>query len=534
MPLLCNFLIGFALFFVFQYYFHHVLRYRPIPSATHEFFEWLIAFCWGAFILYLGLPILKGKAAIITNPTKYVRDQVSTFFLGWLPFFVMAGLVILIAFAIAFSGLTLRLVHHSDEMGSRLSPIVLAGGNRHHFLDHSISLFDLDTDTSSAPILVIGRHDLYRVELSASDPRFLRLFPRREDLSFFHPHDLTIVFFTSDNERIGEFTLDYDGSRGLAEECLTYLAQAEGGGEMCTSLVRRVMHRLPATPRGGWRADAERDTVIYDNRTFSYEYKIGVSNTLHITVPTARSSIANNPPRAFEEFLNSTVATREEDVREFQNDITAASTRERKGWFHDLFGAPSLLGSLRGTSAERKDALVFARDVLSLGTEDVDRTLVDEFADSIIANNLTRNVDDLRDNVDDAVFVVAMEAVLSLCGNPECQYNRMTQIYTFVDRLDMHHNNAKPEVARIVSDVLTNEANGDIVEKILEVLVELYENAERIERIERKIETVINNKKGQLDNECLEEQLGRVYCRARGGCLAGLEKTCTARSSRES
>ena len=346
LPFIINFVFASALFFDLFWYASHIYRHRPLTvMISPEVVEWLISFTWGAVVLYLGRPLVRGRLDIITNPAPYLPTEVSRIFLKWSTVAVLMVVYFAIHYTIK-SVDVLRLVYHNHgESSITEPPKVVIAGVRYYFNDRSLSVFDAPSNGTT--IAVTGRHNLYHAEFQSTDPSRWWRFRKAEDLSFFQPRDLKVDIVGSSDQDVGSFTVRYASDERLADQCAIIFPHAIGDTDACAVVVHNIMDSLTATPEGGgWRRE-QQNKVRYGDTTYKYSYSPGADeNNLRIEVPTGL--IASSPNTAFGQFRIAGEQARREMATDFARDIGAIGFEG--GLVRTLFNTPELRESLEGSS----------------------------------------------------------------------------------------------------------------------------------------------------------------------------------------
>ena len=445
--LLANFLLGCAFFLELQWYLQNIYRFAPwIPFISLEQIDTALDVLWGAFMLHLGAPLARGRLEILRNPAKFLSADAFGLFCHRRTTAVTAALVACVFALIVFSP-ALHLIHTTGDE----RPVVEIKGSRRDFQGTSIPLLGEEmqidpTEIDPTEIVVTGKHDFYRVKIQPTDVGSYWPFPTHQLVNldrFFLRRDLAVTLNDASNRELASMRFDYQHADGIATQCGKSELQRHFGEDQmgCVSLLRRIVADMAEKPKARLLDDSE-GTVEFRRRKYDYSYTFGPELSLSIRAPEAESEFANNPGEALELFRSADAEGRELLVSEFGKDVGSLSSTAQEQVFKGLFASTNLFNYLNGTTSQKMDTLVFARDILALGVDHVVDDTVNLLVTEILQSNLVQSSDD-------EVFVPAMDALVALTrGKPGLRSRILGEVDGFVSELGTHHNSAKPRVRR--------------------------------------------------------------------------------------
>ena len=355
------------------------------------------------------------------------------------------------------------------------APVVEINGSRRDLPGSSLPLLDDEMDVANTEIVVTGKHGFYRVGIRPEDVESYWLFPTHEQVNLdplFLRRDLVTTLHDANQRRLASFKFHYQSEMGIASQC--------GGSELqnrfpeepaaCVSLLRRIMADISGHPEARLLRDFG-GSVSYRRRLYRYGYSFGPELVLSITAPEAESEFANMPQTAPARFLSAGMDERQRLVSEFAKDVGSLSSRALEQVFQTQYASSKLLDFLSGTTAQRIDALHFARDVLALG---VDHVTVSE-VDHLVVRILDRNV---SPSSNDRVFVPALDALVALSrGSSGLRSRILGELGAFVTVHGTNHNAAKPTIAGILLQALGGASGQTESDRVVAILSTIRRNA---------------------------------------------------------
>ena len=500
--LLVNLLLGCLFFLELQWYIENIYRHNAwIPFVSLENIDTVIDLLWGAFLLHLGAPLARGNFEILKGSSKFLGKHARGVFSDPRTALVASGLVA------AFYALTfLRPAMHLVYASPGEQPVVEVGGSRKHFDGTSVPLFNVDV--AETEVRVTDKHGLYRIRLLPTDFENYWPFPahRRVDLErFFFPRDLAVTLLDADGRTLAAFHFEYGREQGLANQCresdLPQFFDDRARG--CNTLVRRILGDMAGNPEARLLNDF-RGSVPFENRIYGYDYSFGTTIDLAISAPEADSELANNPREALERFRGADSQERALLVSEFGKDVGSLASSALEQVFRDIFETNNLVDYLDGTTAQKRDALAFVRDVLAIGSDHLVDDDIDDLATRIIERNLVKASDD-------TVFVAAIDALAALSrGKRGIRSGVLEGIDTFVSELGTDHNLSKPEIVRILLQELDEQTTASDEDQIVRILIMLGRNAVGADSIVQRIDARFHERIEQISKPELSQRLHEV------------------------
>ncbi len=497
LPFVFCFLLGCIVFYQLQWAFDHYPQLPRQSPFTRQQLTWWLSFAWGAFALYVGQPIVKGRLRIFTHPTKYVTDQVIAQFLSWRIVLVLFGCSLAICVSI-LSFPMIHITHDADTAGGE-QPIVIAGGHPRHFVDGVVSI----SNEYVGNIVLIGERGVYRIDVRSEDveravPFFTHKTIGATELVPSQPLAIAIVT-TDDRPHLQVRSDDYMGTAAFGRS-MTALYMDDW-----FEVVDTILDKLSADPAVRLRVNRN-DSLVYKGRSYNFSYSLGeTENELRIVVPTIQSAIGNRPIWALEALRRMSPEERERDIAQFESDVRVLSPEKREEVFSDLLQAPKLRERLRGTPGERLDALEYVERVVSLGTSDLTPDSISGLVEAIVSENFALTV---RPDI----VVGAMRAVEKVSqGEDVLRGWVLNRIGVLVDSINDRNNSRKAEMARILLEFADDDTSEESVDQIVSILTQIYRSVRSLESVEQAIQGAIADRRQMLEHDEIRRKLRSVY-----------------------
>ena len=500
-PFVLSFILGCIVFYQLQWAFAHYPQLPRQSPFTRQQLTWWLSFAWGAFALYVGQPIVKGRLRIFTRPTEYVTDQVIAQFLSWKIVVLLFGLSSTLSVFFMFFPM-IHITHDADVAGGE-PPIVIAGGHPRHFADGVVSVGIEHANN----IVLVGERGVYRLDVRPDDiaravPFFTHKIVGATELVPSQPLAITIVT-TEGEPHLQVRSDDYMGNAALGRSTLaTYMDE-------WFDVVDTILGQLSADPAVRLRVNVT-DTLDYRGRSYDFSYSLGgTENELRIVVPTIQSVIGNRPTSALEELRQMSSEEREEDIALFEGDLDGFSPKKREEVFSDLLQAQRLRERLRGTPRERLSALEYVERVLSLGTSDLTPESIGELVEDIVADNFALTV---RPDI----VVGAMRAVERVSRKDDALRDSvLNRVGVLVDDLNDRNNSRKAEMAQVVLGFVDDDASVNAIDNAVGILTRIYRSVRNLESVEQAIQGAIADRRQKLEDDEIRQKLRSVYAEVR-------------------
>ena len=462
--LLVNLLLGCLFFLELQWYLEYVYRFSPwIPFLSFERVATVIDVLWGAFMLHVGAPLARGKLEILTAPEKFLGKEAFGLFSHRTTAAGAAALVGGLYAVIMFSPV-LHLTHTSTGD----APVVVIDGARRQFEGSSLPLLGSEMDVDQAEVVVSGKHRFLRVNLDPADVETYRLFPTHKHVNldrFFLRRDLMATLYDANDKELASFRFQHEDDLGITRQCGESDIQGlfPDDPRACLTLMRRIMADMSGNLDARLLRDFE-GSVEYKGRVYGYTYVFGPELRLSIRAPEAQSEFASTPQRALARFRSAASHGRELLVSEFVKDVGSLSSTALEDVFQGLFSSAQLVEYLSGTRSQRMDALVFARDVLSLGVDHVGAQTIDELVTYILDQNLSNSSDE-------ALLVPAIGALTGLTrGASGLRSMVLERVGALVSSFGGGHSASKLAIAGVLLEELGDRASSSDNARILGTL----------------------------------------------------------------
>ncbi len=500
LPFVLCFVLGCIVFFELYWSFAHYPQLVQHGAVTRHQIGWWLSFAWGAFVLYVGQPIVKGKLSILTTPRRYLSDHSVAIFLQArtaLSMFIAAGLLYV---AIFFSPMV-HLVYDTHASVRSPRPSVLAAGHVRYFTNGTISLYPEEADN----VLVTDGSGVYTLALRPTDARrMIPFFTHKEiDVSRVLPTQRLVVKIL-DHREAWLFTIRFDDSD--IDQAAVTPGTPGSGVSTWRELVDTILTELATD--SVVRLLAKRDGVLtIGSRVYQYKYGVGTSeNTLEIIMPQVQSVIATQPISALGVLGGMSPDERDADIEVFARDISGLSPDSREGLFLDLLQAPTVATSLRGTTAKRLSALEYIEDVISLG---IDGYLSTDAKAPLLWDIVKYN---LVVDAQGPVMVAAMRAAERLSrGEDSLRDSLLVEINRFVEKLGNGNNASKVQMVRSILRFVDDDTDGRSVEIIVSTLAKLYHSVSSLESTRLAIEGAILDRRMELEKDETRKMLRAVY-----------------------
>ena len=499
--LLVNLFLGFFFFLQLQWYLENIYRFAPwIPFISYDRVVTVIDVLWGAFMVHVGAPLARGRLEILSHPEKFLDKAAVGLFSHRSTAVATAGLVVVVYVLIAFSP-TLHLSHSTDSE----RPVVLINGTRRNLPAGNLPLLGNEMNVDETEILVTGKHGFYRVGIQPDDVKSYWLFPSHKEVNLdqlFLRRDLVTTLHDSSDRKLASFKFYYQSDIDIATQCGESELQGRFSEDpaACVSLLRRIVADMSENLEARLLRDYE-GTVNYRRRLYRYRYWFGPELALAITAPDAESAFANAPHEALRTFRRARAKDRARLVSEFANDVGNLSSTALEEVFEVLFALDDMYDYLDGTTSQKMDTLNFVRDVLSLGVDHVTTSTVKDLVTRILEGNLSLESDD-------KVFVPAMDALVALSrGSASLRSTVLGRVEKFVDMLGTHHNAAKPAIAGVLLNALSDRSSGAEAERLVALMRTIRRNAVGAGRIVELIDQQIRDRIGDVKDPRAVEKL---------------------------
>ena len=501
--LLINLFLGIFFFLELQWYLENIYRFAPwIPFVSYDRIATVIDVMWGAFMVHVGAPLARGRLEILSAPEKVLGKEALGVFCHTRTAIVSVALVASVHALISFSPAL-----HLSYASAQGAPVVEINGSRQHFEGNSITLLGVEDVERQTKIVVTGEHEFYRVSIHPSDIKTYWLFPTHKRVRLdrlFLRRNLETTLQDAQQRMLASFTFEYQADTGIEEQCAASELQKQFSNDQkaCVALLQLIMEDMAGNPNARLLRDFD-GTVTYRGRIFRYSYSFGPDLKLVIQAPEAQSKFANNPSEALERFRSAGVDDRGLLVAEFSRDVGNLSSISLEQIFQALYDSSGLLNFLNGTTAQRMDALQFARDVLALGVDHVTRKAV---------NNLITVVEGhLVESSDDKVFVPAIDALIALTRDTTNSRARVLERADgFISMLGTHHNAAKPAIAGILLKTLDENTGLAESEQVISMLGTIRRNAVGAGTVVQQVDSKIRDRIGQFPNASVADKLRQV------------------------
>ena len=149
--------------------------------------------------------------------------------------------------------------------------------------------------------------------------------------------------------------------------------------------------------------------------------------------------------------------------RHFSKDVGSLSSTALEQAFDGLLASNNLIAYLNGTRSQRMDTVLFARDILSLGVDQVAAKTVDELVTRILEGNLAKSSQD-------RILVPATGALMALSQDvSDLRPRVLEEVGEFVSSLGTRHDASKPAIAAILLEMLDNRASAAHYDRVLEM-----------------------------------------------------------------
>ena len=490
--LLVNLFLGFFFFLQLQWYLENIYRVAPwIPFISYDRIVTVIDVLWGAFMVHVGAPLARGRLEILSHPEKFLDKAAVGVFSHRSTAVATAGLVLVVYGLIAFSPAL-----HLSYAAATEPPVVQINGTRRNLPVGNLPLLGNEMDVNETEILVTGKHGFYRIGIQPDDVKSYWLFPSHKHVNLdrlFLRRDLVATLYDSNGRKLASFKFHYQSDKDIATQCGESELQGRFSEDpaACVSLLRRIMADMSENPEARLLRDFD-GTVTYRGRLYRYSYSFGPELALAITAPDAESVFANMPHEALETFRRARSKDRERLVSEFANDVGNLSSTALEEVFHVLFASDHMYEFLDGTTSQKMDTLIFARNVLSLGVDHVTSSTVEDLVNRILERNLSQESDD-------KVFVPAMDALVALSrGSASLRSTVLGGVEEFVNRLGTDHNAAKPAIAGVLLNALSDRSSGAEAARLVELMRIIRRTAVGAGRIVELIDEQIRERIGEV------------------------------------
>lgn len=471
------------------WYLDNVYRYRPwLPGVSADLAQTVVGGVGGWLLHPLVTAFRKKKLGAFLNPARLLDAETARFL-------AQKGVTVGLALAIAAVGVLtnwspmLHLRYDADGERRDAVPVVLVDGRTQQFHGGTIPVFDLGEELPS--IVVTGNHNLYRVPLSGDDMRRFGIgFHKQVPLNrYFLYENLHVTLSDTSDAVLAQFTVPYEGDQGLEERC----AALEGASDDyvgCAELLRATLDGI-----GGNLIGRDTGSVAHRGRNYRYDYELDDGANLRIRVPPATSELAQYPGRALE--ILGAASEQNSLLSDLRDDLGNMSLTARERMFVHLFRTDGLDVHLRGTMVQQELALAFVRDVLSLGVGHVN----DSVTASLIADIEIRS---LGPSSPSRVFVPAIEALVALSRDKrDLRLDVLARVNAFLRRLGTGYNSAKPAMALVLTDMLDDEIDRDIADRVLDGLAMVYGTARGVGPVTDRISQIIAERRNDLTREDL-------------------------------
>ena len=442
-------------------------------------------------MVHVGAPLARGRLEILSHPEKFLDKAAVGVFSHRSTAVATAGLVLVVYGLIAFS----PALHLSYSTAAE-PPVVQINGTRRNLPAGNLPLLGNEMNVNETEILVTGKHRFYRVVIQPNDLKSFWLFPSHKRVTLdrlFLRRDLVTTLHDSSDRKLASFKFHYQSDKDIATQCGESELQGRFSEDpaACVSLLRRIVADMSENLEARLLRDYE-GTVTYRRRLYRYRYWFGPELPLAITAPEAESVFANMPHEALETFRRARAKDRERLVSEFANDVGNLSSTDLEEVFHVLFASDHMYEFLDGTTSQKMDTLIFARNVLSLGVDHVTSSTVEDLVTRILEGNLSLASDD-------NVFVPAMDVLVALSrGSTRLRSTVPGKVEEFVDMLGTDHNAAKPAIAGVLLNALGDRSSGAEAKRLVELMRTIRRNAVGSGRIVEQIDEQIRERIGEV------------------------------------